>query len=111
MTDEEAGRLEKGIFLKEGKTAPCKIEIEKRNPRETTLYAVLHEGKKRQIRRIFEKIGHRVAELERLDYGPLSLGDLRPGEKRELTPREIKALEAVFCCPKCLPTGIIISTG
>jgi len=93
VTAEEIKKLEAGVMLEEGKTAPCKIDIEKTNPRETWLRVVLHEGKKRQIRRIFEGIGHRVIELERTDYGPLSLGTMRPGEKRELSNAEIRKLK------------------
>jgi 23S rRNA pseudouridine2605 synthase len=95
VTDEKYKLLEKGVDLEEGRTAPCVIEIEARSPRETILYVTLHEGKKRQIRRIFQSIGHRVLELERLSYGPLSLGDLRFGQKRELKPHEVRLLEQV----------------
>ncbi len=49
--------------------------------------------KKRQIRRLFESIGHRVIQLERTDYGPLSLAEMKPGEKRELRPAEVKKLK------------------
>ena len=93
VTEEKVKRLQKGVQLEEGRTAPCLIEIESKTAKETSLFVTLHEGKKRQIRRIFEKIGHRVLELERLSYGPLSLGDLRFGEKRELKGHEVKLLE------------------
>ena len=93
VPEEETKKLEAGVMLEDGKTAPCKIDIEKFTPKETTLRVVLHEGKKRQIRRLFEGIGHRVVQLERTDYGPLSLEDMRPGEKRELRPAEIKKLK------------------
>ncbi|OIO39460.1 MAG: hypothetical protein AUJ71_00570 [Candidatus Omnitrophica bacterium CG1_02_49_16] len=93
VTDEKIKRLQEGIDLEEGRTAPCVIEIETKTSRETVLYVTLHEGKKRQIRRLFEKVGHEVLELERLSYGPLSLGDLRFGQKRELKPFEVKQLE------------------
>ncbi len=106
IADEKIKRLEKGIVLEEGRTAPCKIEIEatlpagqaglaasKKELPQTILYVTLHEGKKRQIRRIFEKIGHRVLELERLNYGPLALGDLKRGDKRELSANEVRQLE------------------
>lgn len=93
VTEAAAKGLEAGILLEEGKTAPCKIQIKSRKPGETELAVALHEGKKRQIRRIFDKIGHRVLQLERLSYGPLSLRDLRFGQKRELTPREVRQLE------------------
>ena len=102
VAEEKIKRLEKGIELTEGMTAPCKIEIEATNPKETLLYVTLHEGKKRQIRRIFEKVGHRVLELERLNYGPLALGDLKRGDKRELRAAELKQLEQAtsFKAPK-----------
>ncbi len=93
VTEEKIKRLEKGIELTEGMTAPCKIEIEATTPKETLLYVTLHEGKKRQIRRIFEKVGHRVLELERLNYGPLTLGDLKRGDKRELKAAELKQIK------------------
>lgn len=93
VADATVKRLEKGIMLEEGKTAPCTVEIEHKTPRETVLYVTLHEGKKRQIRRIFEAVGHWVTTLERLSYGPLSLGDLRFGQKRELTTAELRLLE------------------
>lgn len=95
VTQDKIKRLEGGVQLEEGKTAPCRIEVEKLSPRETSMFVILHEGKKRQIRRIFEKIGHRVIELERLNYGPLSIEGLRFGERRELTSREVSALKKV----------------
>ena len=95
VTDEVVKRLEKGVQLEEGMTAPCKIEIIHREPKETELHVILHEGKKRQIRRIFDKAGYRVQELTRLSYGTLSLGDLKPGRIRELTEQEVAALKKV----------------
>lgn len=93
VSDEEITRLEKGVRLEEGETAPCKIQLIQRNPKATELFVWLHEGKKRQIRRIFQKIGHFVSALERENFGPLGLGDMKPGEKRELRPGEVKALK------------------
>ena len=94
VTDEDARKLEKGVELEEGPTAPCAVRIDAGTKRESLLTVVLHEGKKRQIRRVFQKIGHRVLALERFQYGPLVLGDLRPGQKRRLAPREVGALKA-----------------
>jgi 23S rRNA pseudouridine2605 synthase len=93
VTDKQLKILEEGVELEEGKSAPCQVEAEERTPKESTIFVTLHEGKKRQIRRVFDKIGHRVFELERLNYGPLSLGDLRFGQKRELTPHEVQSLQ------------------
>ena len=95
VTEEEARRLEKGVDLEEGPTAPCVVTVDERTKRESRLTVVMHEGKKRQVRRIFEQIGHRVLELERFQYGPLTLGDLRPGQKRRLTAEELSALKKV----------------
>ncbi len=93
VAEEDIRRLEKGVILEEDKTAPCKIDIERTSSKETWLRVVLHEGKKRQIRRLFESIGHRVIDLERTDYGTLSLGTMKPGEKRELRPEEVRKLK------------------
>ena len=93
VTDEEAQKLEKGVDLEEGGTAPCVVKIEARNKRESVLVVILHEGKKRQIRRIFESVGHRVVELERFQYGPLSLGDMKIGQKRRLNASEVLSLK------------------
>lgn len=78
-------RLEKAIH-----TAPAQIRLMKdsANPwYEVTLI----EGKNRQIRRMFEEIGHHVEKIKRVRYGPLTL-DVEPGQYRELTPREVAAL-------------------
>jgi len=92
VTESEVKRLEEGVELEEGMTAPCQIRIERKGQRETELFVILHEGKKRQIRRIFEMIGHRVLQLSRESYGPLGLGELRMGEKRRLSQKEIQVL-------------------
>lgn len=101
VSDEKIKHIQKGVLLEEGKTAPCKIEVEIRTNRESILIVTLHEGKKRQIRRIFDRIGHGVTELERLNYGPLSIGNLRVGERRELSAQEVSKLrEASGLAPK-----------
>ncbi|MBI3316293.1 MAG: rRNA pseudouridine synthase [Candidatus Omnitrophica bacterium] len=92
VTEAEAKRLEKGVHLEDGKTAPCRIQIDEKSQRDTQLTITIHEGKKRQIRRVFQTMGHWVTELERLSYGPLRLGALRYGERRELGPGEVRAL-------------------
>src|ERR1051326_2564443 len=71
-------------------TAPAQIRLVKEaaNPwYEVTLI----EGKNRQIRRMFEEIGHHVEKIKRVRYGPLTL-DVEPGQARELTPVEVGSL-------------------
>ena len=93
VTEIDAKKIEKGVELEEGPTAPCVVRIDDKTKRETSLTVILHEGKKRQIRRVFQKLGYRVVELERFQYGPLALGDLKQGTKRRLTPSEITSLK------------------
>ncbi len=86
--------LGEGVLLEgEEQTAPCQIEIITKLPTETVLLVTLHEGKKRQIRRMFRHLNRLVIGLERLSYGPLALGDLPQGAHRELTRQEVEALK------------------
>lgn len=86
-------KLRNGVRLKDGASlAPCKIEIIKfaRNP---WLEVTLVQGKNRQVRRMFEEIGHFVMKLKRVSIGPVGLGPLRVGGFRKLSPVEIMALK------------------
>ena len=67
-------------------------EVLERARRATVLEIVIHEGRKRQVRRMCEAVGHPVASLERVRFGPLVLGDLEPGASRPLEPAEVEAL-------------------
>jgi pseudouridine synthase len=84
---------ERGIHLPdEGMTAPCSVRIKKADQGLTVLEIVMTEGKKRQIRRVAAALGYPVRHLTRTHIGQLSLGDLKPGEWRELNESEVKAL-------------------
>lgn len=86
-------RLEKGITLDGKRTAPARIRVLRRRKTETLLKVTLWEGRKRELRRMFEAIGYPVAELKRVRFGSLSLGNLRKGEWRFLTPLEVARLK------------------
>lgn len=86
LRNEDKARIEKGISLDHKTTAPCAISQKKNN----TLEITLHEGRKRQVRRMFAVFGYRVEELKRLRESSLSLGKLREGEWRYLTDQEIR---------------------
>jgi pseudouridine synthase len=60
---------------------------------QTQFKVVIHEGKKRQIRRMFHAVGHDVLHLKRIEIGSLSLGQLSIGKYRLLTPPEIESLD------------------
>ena len=57
-----------------------------------TLEITIHEGRKRQVKQMCERVGHPVKQLQRIRFGPLELGGLRPGQWRRLSTREIDAL-------------------
>jgi 23S rRNA pseudouridine2605 synthase len=74
-------------------TAPAQVEVLERRPRRTQIRLILHEGRKRQIRRMLEKVGHPVIHLRRIRIGPILLDKLQPGECRPLTTAEVTALQ------------------
>jgi 23S rRNA pseudouridine2605 synthase len=83
-------RLREGVELEDGPTAPAHV----RQARPGVLELTLREGRKRQVRRMCEVVGHRVVELRRVAFGPLRLGDLREGRHRRLTAAEVERLRA-----------------
>ncbi len=91
----QKAELESGVEIEDGLTAPAKIRIIKSADVFTDCLMTIHEGKKRQIRRMMDSVGHPVMELKRLTFGPLELGDLKPGAWRLLTQQEINSLKAL----------------
>ena len=83
--------LARGVQLDDGTTAPAEVRLIAAN----LLELVIREGRKRQVRRMCEAVGHRVLALQRVAYGPLSLGGLAPGEHRRLDETEVERLRAV----------------
>ncbi|MCA9960123.1 MAG: rRNA pseudouridine synthase [Anaerolineales bacterium] len=92
ITDAALEEWRWGVMLDEDVTAPAEITVLERHGSHTRLEVILHEGKKRQIRRIAAGLGHPVLRLVRLKIGPLTLGSLEPGKWRFLRPREVSAL-------------------
>src|SRR5215218_7554595 len=80
--------LKKGVELEEGRTAPAQV----RQPGSGVVELTIREGRKRQVRRMVEAVGHSVVELERVAFGPLGLRGLEPGKSRRLTKREVERL-------------------
>jgi len=89
---KKLGTLSRGIDLEGRKTWPADIEVVRTDPQTTTVRVVIHEGRKRQVRKMFEAIGHPVLHLKRIAYGQLDLGDLRPGKYRFLAPADIQMI-------------------
>ena len=94
ITREQIEKMENGVFLDGKKTAPCKITILENSDLKSVLIFNIHEGKKRHIRRIIEKILNcEVRKLKRTAIGPLKLGNLKIGRFRFLTQEEIDLLK------------------
>jgi len=87
---DDFDRLESGIELEDGKTAPCRARYYTDEPNRVELQ--MHEGRKRQIRRMFEALGYRIRHLKRVQYGPIFLKGVERGEWRFLKAGEIKQL-------------------
>ncbi len=85
-------RLERGVVLEDGPTAPAKARLLWQGKDRSRVELTIHEGRKRQVKRMLKAVGHRVLALRRTRVGPLTLGDLKPGEWRRLTEKEIAAL-------------------
>lgn len=85
-------QLAEGIELEDGPTAPAKARLVQAAGGQSLVEITIHEGRNRQVRRMFDAIGHPVVELVRVGYGPLTLGDLKPGLTRPLQPAEIRRL-------------------
>ncbi|MGH2544022.1 MAG: pseudouridine synthase, partial [Ardenticatenaceae bacterium] len=81
-----------GVWLEDGRTLPAEVAIESSSGSYSWLRFVLREGKNRQIRRMIEAFGYAVHRIIRTRMGPITLGNLKPGEWRRLTPAEISAL-------------------
>ena len=82
--------LRDGVELDDGMTAPARVRL----VRPGKLEIVIAEGRKRQVRRMVEAVGHRVTALERVALGPLRLGTLAQGRHRRLTAAEVERLRA-----------------
>ena len=80
--------LREGVELEDGRTAPARV----RQVSPGVIEIVLREGRKRQVRRMCEAVGHRVTDLERVAFGPLGLRGLERGESRQLSRREVERL-------------------
>lgn len=90
LTERAIRALRGGVVLDDSPTAPARVR--RLDPH--TLEITIHEGRKRQVRRMCEAVGHPVKTLARVRFGPLALGDLSAGRARRLSAAEVRALAA-----------------
>jgi 23S rRNA pseudouridine2605 synthase len=89
-------RMRRGVMLEDGLAQADRVDVVKKAEGRALLRIALHEGKKREVRRIFDSIGHPVVQLTRVQYGNIRLEGLDPGRSRPLTNREVRELKALL---------------
>lgn len=92
LTQEHAAQLRKGIKLEDGKTGPADVYILPKG-KAKEIGIIIHEGRNRQVRRMFESLGYEVKKLDRVAYGPITKEGLSRGETRSLTRPEVRKLK------------------
>ncbi|MBA2485176.1 MAG: pseudouridine synthase [Nitrospira sp.] len=92
LDDVKIEALERGVKLEDGFTAPAKVMKVSKAESNSWLEVTIHEGRKHQVKRMIETVGHSVIKLTRIRMGPLLLGDLASREYRFLTDREANRL-------------------
>ena len=92
VSERTARLLARGVELEDGPTAPARVAVTGRGHGASLVELTIHEGRNRQVRRMFEAVDHRVLRLVRTELGPLKLGRLKPGALRKLGPQEVGEL-------------------
>jgi pseudouridine synthase len=90
--EDDLENLRRGVFLEGRRTALARIQVLRRSLRKTLLRVEIHEGRKREIRKMFEALGYPVKGLLRVQFAGLTLDGLRPGEWRYLKKTEVASL-------------------
>ena len=94
VESSDLDRWRRGVTLDDGPARPLDVALQGSGPRESRLRLTFAEGRKHEVKRFCEALGHRVTALRRISFGPVALGTLRPGQSRPLTAREVSALRA-----------------
>lgn len=91
-SSEVMQRLSQGISLENGRTRPCRIRPLRETAENLWVEMILKEGRNRQVKRMWQRMGFPVLKLKRVAFGGVSLGEIRPGEYRYLSNDEIEKL-------------------
>ncbi len=92
ITDEAVQKIREGVHLAEGRTAGARVLVQRRTANGSTLEVTIQEGKNREVRRVFARVGYKVLALTRTSIGPLSIRGLKEGRWRALSREEVEAL-------------------
>ena len=93
VTEEELRHLREGVSLDGRLTSPANVRLVRYEAFDTVVLVTIHEGRNRQVRRMFEAIGHQIVQLKRIGFGPILLEDLPRGSWRRLTAAEVRSLK------------------
>jgi pseudouridine synthase len=92
-SEADLEKIRNGLFLEGRKTAPAQVRLLRPGPRGALVRLAIHEGRKREIRKMFEALGHKVTGLLRVEFAGLTLDGLRPGQWRYLKKTEVARLK------------------
>lgn len=92
ITDEAVQKIREGVHLAEGRTAGARVLVQRRTANGSTLEVTIQEGKNREVRRVFARVGYKVVSLTRTSIGPLSIRGLKEGRWRALSREEVEGL-------------------
>jgi len=99
VTPADVPRWRRGVTLDDGPAVPLAVELVRGAAVSSLVRLTFTEGRKHEVKRYCDALGHRVQRLRRIAFGPLRLGALRPGACRPLTPGEVAALRAAAARP------------
>jgi len=94
VTSGALARWRRGAVLADGPATPAAVALVRSGAERSRLRLTFTEGRKHEVKRYCEALGHPVVQLKRVAFGPVALGALAPGAVRRLTPRELSALRA-----------------
>ena len=95
LSKARLAKLRKGVDIGGFVTSPAQVRVIKQNPRSAVVEISIHEGKNRQVRKMFAAVGNKVQSLERVAVGDIKLGRLLQGHYRKLTRAEIEYLKSL----------------
>lgn len=93
ISEESIHKLRNGVAIENYRTAPAKVNLLKCKDNKSLVQISIYEGKNRQVRKMFDAIGHNVIKLKRISFGEINLGDLKTGSWKNLSNEEIKFLK------------------
>lgn len=95
LSRQKLAKLRKGVDIGGYVTRPAQVEIISEREKSSIVEITIHEGKNRQVRKMFAAVGNPVQELERIRIGRINLGHTKPGHYRKLTKEEIEYLKNI----------------